>query len=175
MEGVPVKRDLGVVAFGLALCVTAGCALPRLFTPQSDIEGYVAVYGSGEHSLLVASRSSAFKDAVVEGIDRAFAGESVAIKFVGLQKVKYEDAGDFDTVVIINTCIAWGMDPQVDGYLNKYSDASNIIVLTTSGAGDWLPKKQNRTFDAVASASEMMRVDEVTAEIVEKVRGLMGI
>ncbi len=44
-----------------------------------------------------------------------------------------------------------------------------------SGAGDWLPKKQNRTFDAVASASEMMRVDEVTAEIVEKVRGLMGI
>ncbi len=169
-----MKRTFSLVTLSVVCCAFLSCSVPRLFWPQSDIDAYEKIYGAADKSLLVASRSSDFKDALVKRIEKAFEHESITIRFVGLQRLKYEDADAFDAVVIMNTCIAWGMDPQVDGYLNKYRGASNIIVLTTSGDGNWLPGKHNREFDAVASASEMARVDEVADRIVQKVRALLG-
>jgi hypothetical protein len=168
-----MKKRILFAAAAAVCCLLLSCALPRLFWPQSDAGSHELVYGSGEHSLLIAAISTEFKDAVVETIIMSLDDESIAIKTVGLHRLKYEDPGDFDAVVIINACIAWGMDPQVDGYVDKYGDAGNIIVLTTSGDGDWRPGSHGRAFDAIASASDMARVDAVAGEIVEKVKALL--
>jgi hypothetical protein len=149
-------------------------SIPRSMSKEDDIEGREAAYGGADQSLLIASRTSEFKDAVVGGIEQAFKGQSMSITVIGLKDLRDESAEDYDAVVLVNTCIAWSLDPQVDTFLHKYRGTGNIVVFTTSGDGHWEPKKQNREFDTVASASEMARVDEVTAEIVGKVRALLG-
>jgi hypothetical protein len=164
-----------LLLLGFLCCLLLSCSLPRLFWPQGDIENAEIVPAGAKHRVLVASRSSGFKDALVERIREDLEAEKVSMRFVGVQKLKYEDPRDFDAVVIINTCIAWGMDPQVDGFLNKNRDAGNIVVLTTSGDGKWAPDKRGRLFDAVASASEMARVDEAAEEILRKVRELLTV
>jgi len=163
------------LALLLSLCFAQiTCSvIPRGVSRESDIEKQSVAYGAAERTLLVASRSSEFKDALVAGIAEALEGESVAITFIGLQDLRHQKAENYDAIVLINTCVAWSLDPQVDGFLNKYRGSANIIVVTTSGDGGWEPKKQNREFDTVASASEMARVDEVAGEIVEKVRMLL--
>jgi hypothetical protein len=143
-------------------------------TSEDDISAHEKIYGGAGHALLVASRSSEFKDAVVGGIERAFVGQSVAIRFIGLQDLRQESAEDYDAVVLINTCIAWSLDPQVDAFLHKHREGGHVIVVTTSGDGSWEPKKQNREFDTVASASEMPRVDAVVEEVVAKIQALIG-
>lgn len=176
MEDRRVRRQTLLSALLAALCMTnlTCSAIPRGVSPESDIEQHRAAYGDARQSLLVASRSSEFKDALVGSIEEGFEGESVAITFIGLQDLRDESAEDYDAVILINTCIAWSLDPQVDTFLHKYRDEGNIIVVTTSGDGRWEPKKQNREFDTVASASEIASVDAVAGEIVEKVRALLG-
>ena len=171
-----MKRRLLPAVLLAAFCATqlTCSAIPRGMSSETDIERHEISYSDAERTLLVASRSSGFKDALVEGIEQAFEQESVAITFIGLQELGDEDAEAFDAVVLINTCIAWSLDPQVDTFLHKYRAGGNIIVVTTSGDGNWEPKKQNREFDTVASASEVARVDEVVGEVVGKVRVLLG-
>jgi hypothetical protein len=158
----------------LCLVLLTCSAIPRGMSREDDIEAREAAYGDARYAFLIASRASEFKDAVVKGIEQAFEGESIAITVIGLQDLRDEEAEDYDAILLINTCIAWSLDPQVDTFLHKYRDIGKIIVFTTSGDGHWEPKKQNREFDTVASASEMARVDEVTEEIVGSVRALLG-
>lgn len=174
--GVPVKIHMRFLALLGALCIAQmTCSvIPRGITRESDIEGHAAGYEKAERTVLVASRSSEFKEALVRTIEEQLEDESVAVTLIGLQDLRDEKAEDYDAIVLINTCIAWSLDPQVDTFLYKYREAGDIIVVTTSGDGEWEPKKQNREFDTVASASEMARVDEVADEIVEKVRALLG-
>jgi hypothetical protein len=171
-----VKRQAVPPAVIAVLCVIhlTCSAIPRGLSRERDIERHESAHGDATQRMLVASRSSEFKDALIRGIEEGFERESVSIKFIGLQNLRHESAEEYGAVVLINTCIAWSLDSQVDAFLHKYRDTGNIIVVTTSGDGHWEPKKQNRRFDTVASASEAARVDEVAGEIVEKARALLG-
>ncbi|MGD9140247.1 MAG: hypothetical protein PVJ42_01770 [bacterium] len=170
-----MKRHLlPALIAALCLLVMTCAVIPRSMSRERDIEGRSADFGAAAKTLLVASRTSEFKDAVIDGIEHSFEAESIAMRFIGLQDLRYESAEDYDAVVLMNTCIAWSLDTQVDAFLNKYRDTGNIVVVTTSGDGHWEPKKQNRRFDTVASASEMARVSDVVDEITAKVRPLLG-
>lgn len=156
------------------LCfMQTSCFVPRYIWPQGDIQIDELNDPVLEKKVLVASRSSEFKDAVVAEVKEAFSSEPVYMKFVGIDQLKKENAEDYSAVVIISTCIAWKLDRHVNRFLNDHDDQSNMIVLTTSGDGDWLPKKDGRNFDAISSASKDDKTSEVAETIVLKVRSLL--
>jgi hypothetical protein len=162
-----------VVAFLCICLVHLSCAIPRLIWPQDDIGAYELNARSLKDRVLVASRSSEFKDSVVAAIREALEAEPVYVKFIGLDGLKREDPGAYKAVVLINTCIAWGMDPDVEHFLKRSTDQGHIIVLTTSGDGNWLPEMKGRHFDAIACASKSINVDRVSAQIISKIRTLL--
>ena len=125
---------------------------------------------SQDNKILIAARKSEFKNAVVEKIKVAFSDESVYIKLIGVHELKGEKGENYSAVVIINTCMGWSMDRHVKKFLNRHEDQSKMIVLTTSGDGDWMPKMEGYSFDAISSASEKHEVDEVAKNIIDKVR-----
>lgn len=53
------------------------------------------------------------------------------------------------------------------GFLDRYKDHSNMIVFTTSGDGDWLPKMDGLNFDAITSGSKKVDLDKVAQEIID--------
>ena len=61
------------------------------------------------------------------------------------------------------------MDPAVKEFLRRHEKTDHIIVLTTSGSGKWRPKKKEAGFDIISSASEVIKVDVMSGEIVEKI------
>jgi hypothetical protein len=161
----------------LILCVCllqTGCSIPRRIWRQDDIEPYEVNAPSREHKVLLASSKSDFKDAVISRIRQGLEGEDLYLKVIGLGDLEHEDATAYDAVIVINRCVAWGMDPDVDSFLERYDDHENMIVLTTSGDGDWLPDMKGRNFDAVSAASKQAQVDETAGEIISKVRLLLG-
>jgi hypothetical protein len=162
--------------FPLVFLVTAWCtvftgcfSIPHLFWPQKDISPSKRTSKSAQHSVLIASRKSDFKEAVVERISSSISSGSYAVHIIGCEQLDTVNAAAYDAIVLINTCMSWAMDRNVNAFLRRTADHGRIIVLTTSADGKWAPRGRRRTFDAVTAASEMETADTVAQGIVEKI------
>ncbi len=151
-------------SYGVALLL-CGCAVPRLMWPQKDLPCGESPGMAGGHVVLVASRSSEFKKALVNKLGNALASARVTQRTIGVDDLKEIDAAEYDAVVVISTCIAWGLDPDVQVFLKRQKEHANIILVTTSGDGGWLPDTGSRDIDAISSASKMTNVDAVARDV----------
>lgn len=148
-------------------------SFPQLFWPQKDMDSSSVNQPSLAKKILIASRDSDFKRALVEKIKQAFKGDSVYVKCIGLTKLKNEDAASYQVIVLINTCMGWDWDMAVNAFLKGKTDAANVIVLTTSASGKWLPKKNAAHVDAIAGATKKSDPGPVAEDIINKIRNLM--
>jgi DNA-binding transcriptional LysR family regulator len=71
---------------------------------------------------------------------------------------------------LINTCMAWTIEPAVAQFIDRYGQLGSIIVLTTSDGGDVLPDLENRRIDAMSSASTLADADPLANEIIERIK-----
>jgi hypothetical protein len=146
-----------------------GCAVPQLLWPQKDLPPSETIGATDGHVVLVASRSSEFKKRLVEKLRDALISAGITQKIIGVDDLKKINAADYDAVVVINTCIGWGLDHDVRVFLNRQREHANIILVTTSGDGGWLPDKGGRDFDAISSASKMTTVDAVVKDLLARI------
>lgn len=152
----------------LAFALNYGCSAPQYIWPQKDMEFYEINQQTFEKKILIASRKSEFKNALVEEIHDAFVERPVYIKIIGIEDLKDEDPNQYSAVFIINTCMAWEIDRKVETFLDKYGELDSIIVLTTSSRGDILPDTERRQFDAVSCASSKEQIAPIADEIIKK-------
>jgi hypothetical protein len=157
----------------LGLLCQAGCAVPRHIWKQDDIRAQTVNEPSSRLRVLVASGRSDFKQAVIGRLRERFEPRGVYMKLVGLSGLEGEEPSAYGAVVVMTGCVAWGMDPRADAFLKKYGERPNIVLLATSGGGDWLPDRKGKEYDAVSSASKQTRVTEMAEEIGDKVDALL--
>ena len=69
--------------------------------------------------------------------------------------------------------MAGSMDRHVKAFVKRHTDQKHMIVLTTSGDGGWLPDMEGHHFDAISSASQKDKIDEVADQIIAKMRSLL--
>jgi hypothetical protein len=146
---------------------------PQLFWPQKDIKPSEANSPSLGQKVLIASRASTYKTALIERIKQLLKNDSVYVKCIGLKQLKNENTAGYGAIILINTCMAWDWDRNVRAFLKSGKDIRPVIVLTTSGSGDWLPKKKKWPVDAVAAASLKTNVDGVAGEMVLKIKQIL--
>lgn len=168
-----MKKHFILISIFILSVGIISCSAPHQFWPQNDIQMREINEPSVEKKILIAARSSDFKDAVLDKISTTFKEEPVYMKLMGLDKLKDEEADNYSAIVIINTCMAGKMDRHVKGFLKRHKDQSNTIILTTSGDGDWKPKMDKYNFDAVSSASKMQKVDEIADDIITKTKAIL--
>jgi hypothetical protein len=160
------KHFCGFLIFGVVLL--AGCAAPQHFWPQKDITASDIETIPGDPTVLIASRASEYKIKLVAELHEKLCAAHISHKLIGIKELAKVDVTDYAAVVVINTCLAWGLDNEVRTFLDRQKTTGNIILLTTSGEGSWLPDKRGRDFDAVSGASANENVGDVA-------RNLMGI
>jgi len=162
-----------ILSLLFSILLNYGCTAPQYFWPQSDIEFYEINEKTLENKILIASRKSEFKNAIVMKIQEAFLEKAVYIRIIGVENLKNEDAKQYSAVLIINTCMGWKIDRKVEAFLNKYGELNSIIVLTTSDGGDILPDIKGRQIDAISSASVKERIDPIAEDIITKIDKLL--
>lgn len=167
------KHTAMLVAVILGCLALTTCYTPQVIWPQRDILASGQNDPSLQKRVLVASRSSEYKDAVVEKIREAFKNERVYFKFIGIEDLEAENGSDYSAVVMISTCMGWTLDRVVNDFLNRHDDQGNMILLTTSGNGGWVPELKGRNFDAVSAASLMGQIDMVAGYIAGKIQKLL--
>lgn len=150
-----------------------GCATPYYVWPQKDIDVIEINPSALDTRILIASRKSEFKNAVIEKIKAAFLDKPVYLKITGLDNLVNEDAAAFSAVLLVNTSMAWDIDPKVKTFLDKFKAQDNIIILTTSDSGDIYPDLADRDIDAIATASTDDAITPVADDVIAKLNKII--
>lgn len=156
--------------FLILLLWISSCTFPQYIWPQKDIDTEEINQLTLEKKILIASRNSEFKNAILQRIKDAFQDQDVYIKIVGINNLEYEDPNQYSATVIMNTAMGWKIDKNVESFLVKYGKLSSIIVLTTSNGGDILPNLEGRNIDAVSTASIIDKTDQIADTIITKLK-----
>jgi glyceraldehyde-3-phosphate dehydrogenase/erythrose-4-phosphate dehydrogenase len=173
---LPVKIIIIIIsAFVLfvLLLPQIGISIPQMVVKQEDIQPAELNNVSLDKKILIAARNSEFKKAVIEKLTQSLKTDSIYIKCIGLSELNNIDISPFNATVIINKTMAWNWDYKVKKFLKSNPKHDNVIILTTSGSGEWKPRGKNHQFDAIAAASEMGNVDSVAEKIVSKIREIL--
>ncbi len=170
MNRIPMPVRVLIVV--LAATLVGGCfSIPHLIGRHPDIRSPRVGNNPPSAAVLIASRDSEFKRAVVERVAAALEEDGVGVNVRGVKHLsKEESAEDYAAVVLLNRCMSWSMDYGVRRFIRHNPRHERIIVLTTSAPGDWTPPKRRGDFDAISAASEMSRVEGVAGEILARVR-----
>jgi len=167
-----MRKELRMYRWIILLLFTVslnyGCGLPHYIWPQSDVEFYEINLETLDKKILIASRESEFKNAIVKKIEDAFLEKAVYIKIIGVDGLKNEDAKQYSAVLIINTGMAWEIDRKVEAFLDNYGELDSVIVLTTCISGDMIPDMEGRQIDAISSASAEEQITPVADKIISK-------
>ena len=90
------------------------------------------------------------------------------IDATALSGVKEED---WNAVVLINTCEGGKLQPDVKNYLTQAKNLNKLVLLTTSGSGDWKPN--DVAVDSISSASKKKNVPTLSADILARLEKIL--
>jgi hypothetical protein len=132
-----------VVLFGIYL----------LINRQGVVEPYAVGNPALEKRVLVASQGSDFKNAVVESLTTYLEKKQVYVKVIDVTSLANVNEDEWDALVFVHTTEQWKLWPDVDTYLARAHDLNKVILVTTSGSGDWKTDKYD--VESITSASRM--------------------
>lgn len=121
--------------------------------------------------ILIASQGSEFKDLMVDTLTTRLKGEDVYISVIdisGLSEIKQEN---WDAEVIIHTTEGYRLPKVVKEYLERIENPDEVMLLVTSGSGEWKPDDCN--VDILTSASKVADITELANSITNKVNSLL--
>jgi hypothetical protein len=171
-------RAVGIVLMailgGAALLVTLGACkspVPHLVWRKEDAPAREVNPAGAAGHVLIAARASEYKEEVVALVCEELKQDDAHVLVTGVGALADHSADNYEAVLIINTAMAWTLDPEVQSFIDRFPDHDTIVVFTTSGDGGWLPEETDAAYDAVSGASDMATTDEKAAELAELVRG----
>lgn len=158
-------RGLLISTAALAIVVIGFLAWYRIHFAMNPVEGFTVNDPSSEQHLLIATQGSTFKDAVVAGVIERLSEQPIFIQVVDVTALPDVDESQWDAIVVLHT-IEYGKAPApAQAFVNRVGKTGKVVVLSTSGAGDF----KIEGIDAISSASRMTdvpgRVDRILSSI----------
>jgi hypothetical protein len=123
--------------------------------------------------LLIASQGSDFKDALVDSLTEYFEGRQVYLRVVDVSGLAEIQEEEWDALLLIHTTQGWRLQPDVKKYLDRATELKKVVLLTTSGSGEW--RADGYEVDIITSASKMSEMKSVRNEILQRLGAIMGL
>jgi hypothetical protein len=162
-------KETRLTALLLVPLLLMACSGGNKVIIQSDVTSLEVGEDVSGTKILIASSESDFKIEVARRIGEALQDKPVYVKFIGTDQLAGEDASKYSAIIVMARCVTWGLDKSTEAFLKENAGLTSMVVLFTSGGGDWNPDMEGLKFDAVTSASVLATAGSVADEILEKV------
>lgn len=157
----------------LVVLIVALFAVFWLIYKQGVVEPYALGNPNADTKVLIASQGSDFKNTLVDSLTSRLADESMYMKVIDVTGLGEVNENDWDAVVLIHTTENWRLQSDVKAYLDRVHGLSKIIVVTTSGSGEW--KSEDYDVDVVTSASKTEELPGMVKHIVARLEQIMHV
>ena len=119
------------------------------------------------NKILIASQGSSFKNALVSDIIEKLENDSIYIKVIDVSHLDDIEEDLWQSIIIINTCIADKLNSTVVQFLNQLKGVKPVVLFVTAGDGRWKPS--SISIDAISSASRMNNMKTISREILNQI------
>lgn len=128
--------------------------------------------GSADMSkkILIASQGSEFKDLMVDTLTSRLKGKDVYISVIDISKLNQINQEDWDAEIIIHTTEGYRLPEPVKEYLGRIENPNEVMLLITSGSGEWKPEASE--VDILTSASKVADIPGFANSIEDMVNSL---
>ncbi len=114
-------------------------------------------------NLIIAGDSTDFKDRIRKKIITRYRKHG-NIDVVNLNKLKNIRPEDYDVILIMDTCIAWGdFNWSMKRFLKKLKERDRVVLFMTAANPNW--EYTYRDVDAITSASRIENEETIFAEL----------
>lgn len=121
--------------------------------------------------VLVATQGSAFKDAVVAGVTERLKVRGTYVKVVDVSSLPEMGQGEWGAIVIIHTWEMGKPPPVVQEFVGRARAPGNLVILTTSGRGDF----GIDGVDVISSASRMEDVSLRVTDVLKRIDAILNL
>ncbi len=152
---------LFIIVFGIYL----------LLNIQGEAESFEVGSPELDKKVLITSQGSDFKNALVDSLTTHLKEKPLYIKVVDVTSLGDINEEEWDALVLINTCQQYKLHPDVEKYLDKAKNLSKVIIVITSGSGDW--KTDEYDVDIFTSASKMNELKSLVSSILTRIHTIL--
>jgi len=119
--------------------------------------------------VLIATQGSPFKDAVVAGLVEHLKARAARAQVIDVTTLANVHEADWDVIVILHTWEMHTPPPAVEAFIDRVADRHKLVVLTTSGGGDF----RMPGVDAISAASKMVDVPARVLEVSRRIDAVL--
>ena len=125
---------------------------------------------TSEDKILIATQGSEFKDAVVQGVVSQMKNRGAYVKVIDVSDLPNIDEAGWSAIVLISSWEMRRPEPNVKTFVDKSHAGRKMIVMNTSGRGDF----KMEGVDAISGASVMVDVPGRVATITNRIEAVLG-
>jgi hypothetical protein len=146
------------------LAVAAGCVGP--------VREHVVSVPEPQRKVLIATRNTPFKNALVDELLADLAGEPWSIKVADITDLVVESADDYDVIVMVDRLWGGKISSIGSDFVNGLADKGKLVLVVTAHSPDWRPEAQD--IDAVTAPSTVSSAAAVAADVAARIRAHAG-
>jgi hypothetical protein len=139
-------------------------------------QGVIESFDVGDPELvprvLIASQGSDFKNALVDSLTAHLQEQQVFIKVMDVTTLSAVNEDEYDAMVFIHTTEQWKLQSDVKAYLDRTNDLDKVILVSTSGSGDWKTKEYD--VETITSASTTEEFSTLIPLILRRLDAILG-
>jgi hypothetical protein len=152
---------LFVIAFGIYL----------LINRQGIAEHFEVGTADMGKKVLIATQGSDFKNIMVDTLTSRLKNSDVYVSVIDISGLNAINQEDWDAEVIIHTTEGWKLPEVVKEYLDRIENPEEVMLIVTSGSGEWKP--EGYKVDILTSASKVSDISKLADSIMVKVNSLL--
>jgi hypothetical protein len=162
-----VLKILLIVIGAIILLLVIVFGVYLLINRQGVIESHEINSPDLEQKVLIASQGSDFKNALVESLVTHLKERPIYIKITDVTTLSEIKEADWDALVLIHTTEQQRLQPDVEKYLDRAENLTKVVLVTTSGPGNW--KTDDYDVDVITSASKMNELPLLASSLLKRI------
>lgn len=116
--------------------------------------------------ILIATQGSEFKNDVVERVVALYENQDAYLRIIDVSTLETITLEQWDGIAILNTSLADNIDSDVKHFLKRAGKSDLILLITTSGGGDFVPPDLH--VDGITTASRLTETELLARRIYQK-------
>lgn len=142
----------------------------RLHYSMSPAHEFAVAGSPGSPKALIATQGSAFKDALTAGLVEHLNRRSAYLSVIDISRLESIRPSDWDVIVVVHTWEMRRPPPSVQAFVDRMQPKDKLIVLATSGSGDF----KLDGIDAISTASQMADVPTRVRELSVRIDAVLS-